>query len=246
MAGLAVSVLPGCSAFKPTEEPDPPRNLDPVLSARVSAAAGPATKGTTIIHSIANQDALLYVPANYQPAAPAPLVLMLHGAGGTATGALNLFLPYADAAGLVLLAVDSLAPTWDIIYVGSYGADVAFINASLDAAFRTVNIDPARVCIQGFSDGATYSLALGRSNGDLFSHAIAFSAGFMPPYVARGKPKFFESHGTADTVLPIAGAGRVISQQLVAAGYDVDYVEFSGGHEVPATIAQQAIAWVAT
>jgi poly(3-hydroxybutyrate) depolymerase len=35
---------------------------------------------------------------------PAPLVVMLHGAGGDAHGGLKLLMPLADAAGLILLA----------------------------------------------------------------------------------------------------------------------------------------------
>ena len=248
MAGMAATLLPGCSAFTGTAEPDQPRVTDPHLTARVASTQQPGmvVKGeTSIIYASANQDALLYLPTSYDPGTPAPLVLMLHGAGGVAIGPINLFQPYADAAGLVLLSVDSLGPTWDMIYVGSYGADVTFINASLQAAFNTVNVDPTRVYVEGFSDGASYALALALSNGDLFSHAVIFSAGFIPPYVARGKPRFFESHGVNDTALPIAGAGRVISRQLTTGGYDVDYVEFDGVHEVPAPVAQQAIAWLA-
>ncbi len=32
---------------------------------------------------------------------------------------------------------------------------------------------------QGFSDGASYALSLGVPNGDLFTHIVAFSPGFM-------------------------------------------------------------------
>ena len=42
------------------------------------------------------------------------------------------------------------------------------------------------------------------------------------------------------------GAGPAVSQQLIASGYDVDYVEFDGAHAAPAAIVQQAIAWLAT
>jgi phospholipase/carboxylesterase len=246
LAGVAAALLPGCSGSAPVEAPFIPQPADPKLAARASTPHGSAAKGTSTVYSSADQNALLYVPTNYQPTVPAPLVLMFHGAAIPAAGPLHLFAPYADAAGLVLLSVDSFVPTWDVISTGAYGADLAFVNASLKAAFNVVNVDPARVCVEGFSDGATYALALGISNGDLFSHVIAFSAGFIPPFVRRGKPKFFESHGVNDPILPIDEAGRVISQELIADGYDVDYVEFDGVHEAPAPIVQQAIAWLAT
>jgi predicted esterase len=69
---------------------------------------------------------------------------------------------------------------------GSYGPDVDFINRSLQYVFDRYTVDPARLGIAGFSDGASYALSLGLPNGDLFSHIIAFSPGFMrPPSVVR-------------------------------------------------------------
>jgi phospholipase/carboxylesterase len=32
--------------------------------------------------------------------------------------------------------------------------------------------------------------------------------------------------------------------QLQAEGYEVDYLEFDGGHEVPGDIARRALAWL--
>ncbi|MGZ4788523.1 MAG: hypothetical protein ACXVZX_08375 [Terriglobales bacterium] len=45
-------------------------------------------------------------------------------------------------------------------------------------------MDPARIAIGGFSDGASYALTIGITNGRLFTHIVAFSPGFMqPPYM---------------------------------------------------------------
>lgn len=245
LAGMA-TLIGACDTFKPVTDPPPPSS--PRLTSRVTAPTNTAgaVPGVTIPYIITGvQTALLYIPTSYHPPTPIPLVLMFHGAGSTASSALNLFQPYADAAGLALLAVDSYSSTWDIV-LGAYGPDVKFVDAALAATFAEVYVDPARVTVEGFSDGASYALAVGRTNGDLFSRVISFSAGFMPSYVANGKPAFFMSHGLNDTVLNINAAGRPLSQSLIAAGYDVDYVEFDGGHEVPPAIAQQAISWLAT
>ena len=235
-------MLSGCHALSGIMEPA--TMTSPRLSSRVAPPTGTATAGTTVPYNQGSQAAVLYVPATYRPSTPAPLVLMLHGAGSVATSALNLFQPYADGAGLVLLAVDSYSSTWDIVF-GRYGPDVTFIDAALAAVFRDVNVDPTRVTVEGFSDGASYALAVGRTNGDLFSRVISFSAGFMPPNAPHGAPTFFMSHGVNDTLLNVAQTGRLLSQQLVTAGYNVDYVEFDGGHEVPDAIARQAVAWLA-
>lgn len=243
MAGAGASLLSGCFKLKSMTEPTVLAN--PVLNSRPSTPTGKATIGTTVPYSNGFQDALLYVPSGYEPTTPTPLVLMLHDAGGAAISALDLFLPYADAAGLALLGVDSNSTTWDVIE-GDYGPDVEFIDAALAATFNQLNVDPARVTIEGFSDGASYALAVGRTNGDLFSHVVAYSPGFMPPYLPTGKPKFFVSQGVNDPLFNVVQTGEFIDSQLVSAGYDVDYVEFDGAHEVPAAIIQQSLTWLAT
>ncbi len=52
------------------------------------------------------------------------------------------------------------------------------------------------------------------------------------------------SHGTGDRVLPVDRCGRRVSRDLTAAGYDVTYEEFDGGHVVPPELARQAVAWL--
>jgi phospholipase/carboxylesterase len=47
----------------------------------------------------------LYVPAGYRPETPAPLVLLLHGAGEDARDGLAQLRRQADEAGLTLLAL---------------------------------------------------------------------------------------------------------------------------------------------
>ncbi len=62
---------------------------------------------------------------------------------------------------------------------GGFGPDVRFIDKALSKVFGSYRIDPSHLAVAGFSDGASYALSLGLPNGDLFSHIIAFSPGFM-------------------------------------------------------------------
>ena len=82
---------------------------------------------------------------------------------------------------------DSRGPPWDVLE-GGYGPDVAFLDRALELTFSRCAIDPARIAAEGFSDGASYALSIGITNGDLFSHVIAFSPGFMAPKEPWGKP----------------------------------------------------------
>jgi hypothetical protein len=54
-----------------------------------------------------------------------------------------------------------------------------------------------------FSDGASYALTLGLTNGDLLDSVLAFSPGFAAPMVTHGAPRVSISHSDDDRVLPI-------------------------------------------
>lgn len=182
------------------------------------------------------------VPAGSRPDHPAPFVLSLHGAGGNAEGGLYPLREPADEAGLILLAPASTGPTWDVVR-GGFGPDVELIDQALAAAFARCAVDPARLAIGGFSDGASYALSLGLTNGDLFRQVLAFSPGFLAPAGQQGEPRIFVSHGVRDEVLPIEVCSRRLVPLLERAGYDVTYREFDGPHTVPPAIARQALGW---
>ncbi len=188
------------------------------------------------------RDGLLYVPAGLRADKAAPLVVLFHGAGASAKRALGPLQPLADGAGMILLAVDSRGETWDVIE-GGFGPDIAFLDQALERVFSRCLVDPARIAAEGFSDGASYALSVGVTNGDLFSHVIAFSPGFLAPVEQRGRPKIFLSHGTKDQILSIASTSRKIAPQLRDAGYDLVYREFDGPHTVPEPIAREAVTW---
>ena len=186
------------------------------------------------------RDGLLYVPRTYGAGRPAPLLLLLHGAGAGGGDVLPWFAPFADSKGLLILAPDSRSSTWDVIR-GGYGPDVGFIDRALEQVFSRHDVDARRIAVGGFSDGASYALSLGLMNGLLFSDILAFSPGFMAPVSVEDAPRIFISHGMHDTVLPIDRCGRRLARTLTDAGYDVDYREFDGGHTVPLDVIVPAI-----
>jgi phospholipase/carboxylesterase len=219
-----------------------PLPADGRLGARSRAPTVRVGPGLYALGLARRRDALLYVPAGHGTNGPAPLAVMLHGAGGTAEHGLSLARDRADAAGLVVLAPAAREDTWDVL-LGGYGPDVAFVDAALDATFGRCAVDPRRVAIGGFSDGASYALSLGLTNGDLFTHVIAFSPGFVAPGARVGAPRCYVSHGTRDAVLPIDRCSRRLVPALRRAGYAVRYHEFDGPHVVPPGVADEAVAW---
>jgi predicted esterase len=213
------------------------------LRARPLRVTGSAPVGLQPLMLGAARDSYLYVPTTYRADRPAPLVLLLHGAGGHARQGLDLLRSLADAAGLLLLAPASRDHTWDLLVDRRYGPDAAMIDRALEHMFSRYAIDPAHLAIGGFSDGASYALSLGITNGDLFTHVIAFSPGFVAPAGHTGSPRVFVSHGTRDGVLPIDRCSRRIVPELERGGYDVLYREFDGGHTILPEIASEAVGW---
>ncbi len=210
------------------------------LRARPARVAEAGPVGLQPLALGAARDSYLYVPTTYRADRPAPLVLLLRSAGGHARQGLDLLRSLADAAGLLLLAPDH---TWDLLVGRRYGPDATMIDRALEQTFSRYAVDPARLAIGGFSDGASYALSLGITNGDLFTHVIVFSPGFVAPAGQSGAPRIFVSHGTRDGALPIDRCSRRIAPELRRGGYEVTYREFDGGHEISPEISLEAVGW---
>jgi phospholipase/carboxylesterase len=238
-AGIAAGFA-GCRATptQKTTRPAPGR-----LLSRPGQPTEAPTIGLSPLGLGTERDGALYVPSGYRADKPARLVLMLHGAGGAARGALRPLMPHADDRGLILLAPDSRGRTWDFLS-GSFGPDVEFIDRALGEVFRRCAVNPSQITIEGFSDGASYALSLGLTNGDFFSRILAFSPCILAPAAYHGSPRVFITHGTNDQILPIERCSRRIVPQLRERGYRVDYREFTGPHTVTPELASAAADWI--
>jgi phospholipase/carboxylesterase len=205
-------------------------------------AAGAIGPGQHPLKLGSDRDGLVYIPRSYNPATPAPLLLMFHGAGNTSLSVAYTF-PLADELGVVILAPDSRdEATWDGV-LRNWGPDVEFIGEAFQQTLSQVNVNRQRVGVGGFSDGASYSLGFGISYGDQFTAVISMSPGVMQPIAARGKPRIFISHGTADPIMPIDVTSRVFVPRLRKLGYDVTYREYDGRHAPSPPIVREAFEW---
>jgi phospholipase/carboxylesterase len=189
-----------------------------------------------------DRDGFVYIPADYRPGTPLPLLVMLHGAGNTSLSVQYAF-PFADQFGVILLAPDSRDErTWDGV-LRSWGPDVEFIGEALAQTVGRFAVDTRRLGVGGFSDGASYALGFGITFGDQFGRVIAMSPGVMQPMAVRGKPRIFISHGTADPIMPIDVTSRTFVPKLKSLGYDVTYREYDGRHAPSPPIVRDAFEW---
>jgi predicted esterase len=190
--------------------------------------------------------AYLRVPPSYSASHGAPLIILLHGAGGSGSVMLDAFRSQLDAAGAIGLAPDALNLTWDMFDGASlFASDVPFVNDMLDQTFARCAVDTNRVSLLGFSDGASYALTVGIANADQLRSIVAFSPGTYSVSNPHGPTGVFTAHGTLDPVFSAENAAT-IDAQLRARSFHVTHDEFDGGHEVPDPVAEAAFEWMET
>jgi len=200
------------------------------------------TPGEHVLDDNNGRRAVLYVPPSYNPATPAPFMMMLHGARGDGDGTLASQRAAAAEHGVVLLCPSTRSGTWDAIR-GDFSHDFEKLDALLTAVFTRCNIDPTRIASAGFSDGASYALTLGLLNGNLFTHIIAHSPGFIIAENFQGQPAVYISHGRQDQVLPFDRCGAAIAARLERAGYAPRFDIFDGGHTASPELRSAALGW---
>lgn len=153
----------------------------------------------------------LFVPASVDRAAP--LVLMLHDAGGTAQtiAQATQFDRRAATDGFSVAYPESLSGTWNGGFCcGSAPAqgvdDVGFLERLLDELSVHPRIDPARVYVAGVSNGAVMAYRLACERAERIA-GIASVAGAMTFEACRPAEavSVLEIHGTADPVVPYNG-----------------------------------------
>ncbi len=132
---------------------------------------------------------------------------------------------------------------------GSFAVGLAALTDFVRALPEVYPIDPQRVLLMGFSQGAAMCYALLLSEPAL-AVGVAGMASFLPeparpwatPGWLSGQPVFM-AHGTQDETVPVAQA-RAASEALRAAGAEVDYHEYEVGHKMSAEGMRAMKGWV--
>lgn len=222
--------------------------IDPQLAGRLTfthrfPSVEPLPPGRHRLGLFDERDAVLIVPPGIESRRPTPLVVLFHGGGGSAEKILPMLEGHASARGFLLLAPQSLFPTWDLV-IGGHGPDRERFDLALTDVASRFMLDPLHIVFAGHSDGGSYALSAGLANGHVVTHLIASSAGFLSVHLQSGSPRIFLSHGTRDEQIPIDRSARVHTAQLREAGYDVTSVEYDGPHAYQPAIVAQAMDFV--
>lgn len=177
-----------------------------------SAFAQP-TRLSTLTHDDRVRQYYLHVPQDLP--SEAPLVIVLHGRGGTGPGMASLtgFDEVADRYGFVVAYPSGVQEQWNYVEgIQGYDlpvSDISFLDALVDEIAAQVQVDRTRIYVAGFSNGGFMAQRLAcEAAGTFAAYASVGAAGFggQPGVCEDPSPlSILFIHGTHDTVVPFQG-----------------------------------------
>ena len=210
---------------------------------RPEPGRGSADGGLLTISNGQTQGYLL-LPDAVDPERSYPLLTVLHGAGRQDELLVRAYRDEPERRQAVFFIPRSTSPTWDLI-IGEDRPDLDFFEHAYAEIYRRVPVDHRRQALIGYSDGASYGLAIGLSNPRLFSAIMGWAAGFVvfdPAGIAPDdpKPRILLEHGTHDPVFPFEQVAVRNCAILRRLGYEVDLRVDEGGAHWPSPGFQPA------
>jgi len=174
----------------------------------------------------------LVVPTAASTDRKLPLVFAFHGLGDTKDrfASFSRLDQTAEANGFVLAFPNALAFFWPVT-IDLARHDLAFFDALYAALSLSYNVDPSRVYVVGYSNGAYFAHLLAMARSERVA-AIAVHSGGLPliqgmPRGAERKYGVFAVHGATDPVVPVSES-RHVRDVYAAAGHRVEYLELPG------------------
>jgi polyhydroxybutyrate depolymerase len=194
----------------------------------ISAKAG--TYRATLVHDERLRSYLVHVPPGAATGRALPLLVALHGGGGTAEGADDLMklTPIADREGFLVAFPNAVGKNWNDGRRGRSNRasvdDVGFITAMIDDIAARLPVDRKRVFAAGISNGGFMSTRLACEAADRIAAVGTVDATAGVGFETTCKPgrpvPVIAFLGTADPLVPFGGGdirvlfikwGRVLS-----------------------------------
>ena len=212
LAAGAVTLAAGCGgAGTPRSGDERPETSVP--AARTAACRREPESGARTISIRSGgreRTARVHVPARLRARHPAPLLLVLHGAGGDGPG-FERYTGYsglADREGFVAVYPSAIDRFWTLGESGEPD-DVRFLSELLDRVEADLCVDEDRVFATGLSNGGGMAARLACALGDRIAAAAPVAGGYgnLPDCEPARAVSVLEMHGDADPIVPYGGDG---------------------------------------
>lgn len=168
----------GVASFEQHEHLDPLRDRDDFKAILDQVRANAAERMDEFQAEARKHQPPTLVPDDH-PESPA-LVIALHGTGGKGEQMLRALERSCEHLGIVCIAPDALRPAGDG-YAWTYRDESEwFVDHLISTAAEEHGIDPKRVIVVGFSQGANIALILAQSRQDLIAAAVPVCGHYEP------------------------------------------------------------------
>ena len=228
VALLALAAAVACTDGERADDPgDRSSSASSSSTTRVTGSAGCGGREpevdadrlvrSTIESSGGTRELMVYVPTTYDPAVPAPVAFVFHGAGSNKEQqfAYSRFAPFADEDGALLVLPDALGEPkrWSPLgpaFAGVDGVDdLQFFDDLSREVMSTYCVDPERALVSGMSSGGFMSAAVGCTRSDRVAAVAPVTATMWADVLcAEAEPVAYAYfHGTDDPVVLYEGGG---------------------------------------
>jgi len=188
-----------------------------------------------------------------------PAIIFLHGRGTDENDLLGLAAGFDPRFLIASIRAPYRFPYGGYAWFELSDTDTVDINQVLesrDALLRCIDdilqnypVDPQRMFLFGFSQGAMMSLTVSLSQPEKFRGVAAHSGMLLQheqlfyQWNALTPVSFFIAHGTQDPVVPVV-SGRGVHQRLLEAKANVLYREYPIQHTISEDSIHDIVAWM--
>lgn len=202
-----------------------------LLGTLFQAPLEPGLHNTTVdVEGVGTITYGIWIPRDYDPAEPRPLVLALHPGGSRGAYYGTQFLrgvvgPALADWGAIVVAPDAPARSW------ANATSERGVMALLDDVIDRYAIDTERVLVTGFSMGGHGTWYMAARHADLFTAAIPMAArSAIDDAEQVGDMPVFIIHARDDEVVPFAPAEQ-LAREMEERGQTVSFMALDGvGH----------------
>ena len=209
------------------------------------------------------------IPQRFDPTQKVPLLVGLHGNGDNPDHMMEAMSRALKKEAVILAAPHGAYPNFAQLRGWHFSWAIQTRNRELwkmADPLAVENLNEAvkalkerypvgEVYILGFSQGAAFAFLCGFKYPEMVTGVISIGGGFpetdgefsilTEKEIQSGKKfRVFIAQGSNDRLIP-SGLGASTAERLKKSGYEVEYQDYEGGHEISVELVKKIYAWMA-